>query len=118
MTDPRARRLLFFLAVGAVGFVVDAGVSTGLVKALGASPFLARVPAFLLASMATYAGNRQFTFAERRSPLIRGWFLYVGSTALGALLNYAVFCAAIGLLRQAAWPCPCPSPLGRSWAWA
>jgi putative flippase GtrA len=100
------RRLLFFLTVGALGFVVDAGVSTALVKAGGASPLLARIPAFVLASLATYVGNRRFTFAERQGPLVKGWFLYVGSTAFGALLNYAVFCAAIGLLRPMAWAVP------------
>ena len=112
MVKPSLRRLIFFLLVGAGGFVIDAGISTALVKLAGLSPFVARIPAFVAASMATFAGNRQFTFAERHAPLVKGWLVYVSSTALGALLNYGVFCVAISLLRQTVWSVPLAIGLG------
>jgi putative flippase GtrA len=103
---------MFFLLVGAGGFVVDAGISTALIKFAALSPFVARVPAFVAASMTTFVGNRQFTFAGRHAPLVKGWFIYVGSTALGALLNYGVFCVAISLLRETLWSAPLAIGIG------
>ncbi len=112
VTKSSLRRLMFFLLVGAGGFAIDAGISTALVKFAALSPFVARIPAFVVASMATFAGNRRFTFAGRHAPLVKGWLIYVGSTAFGALLNYGVFCVAISLMPQTVWSVPLGIAIG------
>jgi putative flippase GtrA len=109
---PSLRRLMVFLLVGACGFMIDAGISMMLIKFAALAPALARIPAFIVASMATFAGNRRFTFAGRPAPLVKGWLIYVGSTGLGALLNYAVFCVAMNLLPPTTWSAPLAIGIG------
>ncbi len=52
-----------FAVVGAVGFLVDAGVLTALVNGLGANPYAARAVSFPAAVTATWWLNRRWTFA-------------------------------------------------------
>jgi putative flippase GtrA len=96
------RRFAAFVAVGTVGFCVDAGVLTALVSLGGVNPYAARIISFAVAVIATWALNRRFTFEsdatsakERASEYGRYFFIQV----LGASANLIVY--SICLL---AWP--------------
>lgn len=81
-----------FVAVGAVGFFVDAGLLAALTHGAGWSPWTARVPSFLAAVTTTWLLNRRLTFAgrglQRRSLEAIG---YGTIQVCGALINLAVF---------------------------
>jgi putative flippase GtrA len=81
-----------FVVVGAVGFLIDAGLLAALTHGAGWSPWLARVPSFLTAVVATWLLNRRMTFAGRglqsRSLEAIG---YGTIQVCGALINLAVF---------------------------
>lgn len=86
------RELLSFLAVGGIGFIIDATVLTALTLYAGWSPWLARIPSFLTAVLATWALNRRHTFTNRglhrRSTEA---FFYLSIQTGGALINLAIF---------------------------
>lgn len=86
------RELLTFLAVGSVGFIVEATILTALTIYAGWSPWQARIPSFLSAVVITWALNRRHTFPqrglERRSTEA---FFYTVIQGGGALINLAVF---------------------------
>jgi len=84
-----------FAVVGVLGFVIDAGLTATLSLALPA--YVARAPAFLLASFVTYVLNRTWTFAAAHGPLWRTYVAYLFATAFGAAVNYAVFAAVVAL---------------------
>ncbi|MFI5778594.1 GtrA family protein [Nocardia sp. NPDC051570] len=81
-----------FLAVGAVGFLVDAGTYNLLVFVGGEgplyhAPLLAKIIAIGVATIVTYFGNKWWTFAHKK-----------GGSAAREYLLYAVFnVVAIGL---------------------
>jgi putative flippase GtrA len=80
-----------FAAVGAVGFVVDAGVLQLLVSVAGWSPFLARGVSFPAALACTFALNRGWTFRGLRMSVVRAYGTYGAIQGVGALLNLLVF---------------------------
>jgi putative flippase GtrA len=98
MSRRTVRELLTFLAVGSVGFVVEAAILTTLTVYAAWSPWQARIPSFLSAVVITWALNRRHTFPERglqrRSTEA---FFYTAIQGGGALINLAVFgvCLAI-----------------------
>jgi putative flippase GtrA len=61
------RRFSSFLGVGALGFIVDAGTFALALEWFAISPYPARLAAFAAAAAFTWALNRRFTFADRRS---------------------------------------------------
>jgi putative flippase GtrA len=81
-----------FAAVGAVGFVIDAGVLSALTHGAGWSPWAARVPSFTAAVLATWLLNRRLTFPglglQRRSVEALG---YGTIQVCGAGINLLVF---------------------------
>lgn len=86
------RQVLAFLAVGSVGFLVEAVILTTLTVYASWSPWQARIPSFLSAVFITWALNRRHTFA-RHGLEHRGTeaFFYTMIQAGGALINLAVF---------------------------
>lgn len=96
----------WFAAGGVLGFIVDAGVLQLLVGPADWNPYLARLPSFVLAATFTWWWNRRFTFAARRGHgRTREWSLWVGVMTVGAVLNYAVYAAALATLAPVrAWP--------------
>ncbi len=90
--------MLRFAVVGVIGFGVD-GLSLTLLMALGLPPLIARPPAFLIAVTATFLLNRVFTFADRRATSVQGEAAgYLAVQVVGALINYGVFAAVLGLV--------------------
>lgn len=92
-------RFAGFLAVGAFGFLVDAGVLWLALDLL--NPYAARLVSFAAAVTATYTLNRAFVFRKgRKQP---GWFAGLGrfvmSNSVGGAINLAVY----SLLVFAGW---------------
>lgn len=85
------REFLSFAVVGAIGFVVDLGVLYLAAPTLGW--YGGRVVSFLAAATVTWALNRHFTFAERRSnsSIAREYLRYLLTMVGGALVNYAAY---------------------------
>jgi putative flippase GtrA len=94
------RTVRSFAVVGGAGFVIEAVIMTVLTQFAGWSVWLARIPSFTMAVLATWLLNRTHTFAgrglERRSTEA---LLYGVIQLCGAGLNLALF--ALCLL---AWP--------------
>jgi putative flippase GtrA len=90
------QRLLRFLIVGAVGYVVDAGLVALQVRIFGIGPFVSRGPSFLAAATVTWLLNRKHTFKglERHSAG-RSYRRYVLAQVVGGLINLSVYAAAI-----------------------
>lgn len=82
-----------FGLVGLAGYVVDVAVLESVVR-LGADPFTARVPSFIVAASATWYLNRRFTFREPPAevrPMRQQWALFVVLMLPGAVLNYGTY---------------------------
>ena len=86
------QRLFRYSMVGGIGFGIDSGLTVLQVSTGQISPEVARVPAFLVASFATYFLHQIWTFEGRsKTRYANGWITYLASTTLGALINYAVY---------------------------
>lgn len=100
------RQIFLFALVGALGFVVDAGIVQALVREFAVNPYGARVVSFLAAATTTWSFNRRYTFAghtrgSRRRELLR----YLVAMAGGFALNYGAYAACVlfwPLVRE--WP--------------
>lgn len=105
MNDGRRtlREVLSFLAVGGVGFVVEAVILTSLTLYAGWSPWRARIPSFLTAVLVTWALNRRHTFPDRglqrRSTEA---FFYTAIQGGGAVINLGIFGACLSLMPELA----------------
>ena len=103
---PRASvgQFVRFGVVGSLGFLIDTALTLGLIRGLEWTPPLARVPAFLLASLATYALNRTWTFRSGKSVgFVAGWLRYVVSTVGSSMLNYLVYFQIVSLFGNSTW---------------
>lgn len=102
---PDLKRIFSFGAVGALGFAVDAAVLMATIGALG--PVGGRVVSVAAAMTTTWACNRHFTFADKRSdmPLAHEFGRYVLSMLGGLAVNWVVYgLAMIVLPKGNAWP--------------
>jgi putative flippase GtrA len=90
------QRFLIYLMVGAVGFIVDAGLVGMQVHILGIGPYVARGPSFAAAVTVTWMLNRAHTFKglERHSAGT-AYRRYVLAQMVGGLTNLGVYAAAI-----------------------
>lgn len=104
LVDPR---ILSFVMVGAVGFVVDAFLLTVLTIHLGLDVLPARTVSFTCATLVTWLLNRTFTFSRQAShgphTCKKEYIFYLAVQLVGAALNFGVFLALIQwnpVLRQ------------------
>jgi putative flippase GtrA len=96
-----SRRLPGFALVGAVGFLVDAGILTALMTGYGFGPYAARAISFTAAVTTTWYLNRRWVFDRQAVPLSgREYFSYVTVQVIGALINLLVFVVAIELVTS------------------
>ena len=86
---------LRFGLVGALGFVVDAGVMQALVSLAVWGPVEARAVSIPVAVLATWALNRTFTFRDRDVPALRSLARYIAVSAAGAAVNFVVYTALV-----------------------
>lgn len=99
-----------FAMAGALGFLVDAGVTLGL-TALGAGPAAARAPGVALALLTTFVLNRRFAFAASGRALAAELARYVAVSATGAALNVATYLVAVALAARVGLPPTLAAPL-------
>lgn len=91
-----SREFLRFCAVGAVGFVVDAGVLQLLTHGAGWNPYGSRAVSFLIAVTVTWQLNRRYTFSvAEKARLSSEWLRYVSLNAIGGGVNYLVYAACV-----------------------
>jgi putative flippase GtrA len=90
------RRLPGFILVGAIGFLIDAGILTALMKSLGFGHYGARAISFTIAVTATWYMNRRWVF-ERNAVRMSSqeYTSYLSVQVIGALINLSVFAAVI-----------------------
>lgn len=78
--------------------MVDTALTITLMGLFGLPAPIARVPAFIVATLATFTLNRAWTFAgSPTTAFVAGWFRYVISTAGSSLLNYLVYYQFVSL---------------------
>jgi len=96
----------WFGAIGTVGFVVDAGVLTWLVRTQGWGLYESRALSFGLAVTATWYLNRRYTFRRRTGDdRAQEYGRYLAVQILGSLINLAAYMAVIAALPAlAAYP--------------
>lgn len=95
------RPLPAFVAVGAIGFALDAGLMLLTIKAFSCHPIGARLISFPVAVSCTWVLNRRWTFRGRglrsRSVEYAGYFAI---QVAGATLNVGVFLGCLLLWPQ------------------
>lgn len=108
MSEPRLDHRSFrhwggFLFSGGVAFLVDAGITTGLIHLAGFDPFSARLIAVIIAMVVAWFMHRGITFNVQIAPSW-GEFIRFATVAWSAsVLNYVIY-AAILLMRPATPP--------------
>lgn len=95
-----------FGVIGIVGFLVDAGVLTWLVRVNAWGLYESRALSFTLAVTATWYLNRRFTFAARADAnRTREYRRYFAVQTLGAFVNLSVYVAIVAAIPAVgAWP--------------
>jgi putative flippase GtrA len=97
-----------FAIVGALGYVVDTTVLAFGTDILKLAFEAARAFSIFMAMCFTWAGNRYFTFADRRAHGFSGafqeWLKFIGANLVGAVINYGV---SVLLVRFAPFPLNC-----------
>jgi putative flippase GtrA len=92
-----------FLFSGGTAFVIDAGLTTGLIRFASFNPFAARFVAILVAMVAAWLMHRRITFNVRNAPNWREFGRFATVAWSANALNYVVY-AAILLVRPATLP--------------
>ena len=96
-----SREVMSYLAVGGIGFLIEAVILTALTQFAAWSPWLARVPSFIAAVLATWALNRRHTFPERGLPRRSlEAFYYMAIQTAGVTINLAIYSGCLVLLPQ------------------
>lgn len=90
------REIAGFAGVGALGAVVDIGLTMAFVELGWLTPALARLPATAIAICATFVFNRLWTFRSRDRNIAAEFARYVGVNATGGAISYVVY--AFGLM--------------------
>lgn len=92
-----------FVVVGAVGFLIDAGVLTLALRHVTPSVYVARSLSFTAAVIATWLLNRTFVFdADADGSMAAEYGRYFVTQVAGALSNLGVFVALIEILPRLA----------------
>lgn len=89
-----------FLLVGGTGFCIDAGLTHLLIQ-LSLAPWLARIPAILLAMAFTWIANRYFTYRVNKAGTTNEAMRYALVALIMALINYLIY---LFLVRYGVWP--------------
>ncbi len=94
-----SRRLPGFAVVGAIGFLIDAGLLTVLMTGFDFDHYTARAISFAVAVTSTWYINRRWVF-DRQAVQMSGreYLSYVVVQVIGAMINLLVFIAAIELI--------------------
>lgn len=105
--------LLRFALIGALGFLVDGGLLSGLVTLAGVDALRARFVSFSAAVTVTYVLNRALTFRDTTAqPGLLQWAHYMTVNAVGALINLSVYVAMVAMIEKMAKEPMVPLALG------
>jgi len=88
------RQVPAFAAVGAFGYGVDTAITMALVY-FGASDYLARIPAFAIATVFNFLLNRRLAFAGSRTPILQAFVRYCLVCGVGFVVNYSAYAGAL-----------------------
>jgi Predicted membrane protein len=94
VTSPPLKRFASYTTVGAVGFIVDAGILSALVHVWEWPHYTARALSFAAAVTVTWALNRRWVFA-RTHDATREYGAYFGVQAVGAFINLGTYALVI-----------------------
>jgi putative flippase GtrA len=99
MDQPAKLRFLKYFGLGIIAFIIDALVFQSVVSFLGASPYVARVASFIVATSAAWWMNRRFTFrdAENIRPEVQ-WAKFFAANLVGGGVNYLMFALTLTAL--------------------
>jgi putative flippase GtrA len=97
-------QILRFGIVGAIGFLVDAGLLQAMLR-LGLGYYGGRLVSFLAAATTTWILNRSFTFRRETPPEpapapthpAGEWLAYLGLMVIGGVINYGTYALAIAM---------------------
>lgn len=84
------KRLFRFALVGGIGFIVDVGLTLGLIHQ-GADPYSSRILGLALAMLTTWRLNRALTFGASDTSQASEGVRYFVVAILTALLNYLIY---------------------------
>jgi len=92
-------RLPGFVLVGAIGFLIDAGILTALMTGADFGHYGARAISFTVAVTTTWYINRRWVFERGAIEMTgREYTSYLLVQVIGAVINLSVFVAAIELI--------------------
>jgi putative flippase GtrA len=97
------RQVPTFAAVGAFGYVVDAGLTYAFVRAGHLDPLIARLPAFAIATVFNFLLNRRLTFSASRTPIGEAFVRYVMVCAVGLVVNWTAYAIALAAASRMGW---------------
>jgi putative flippase GtrA len=92
-----AARFASFLAVGGLGFLVDAAILSTLVHVYAWSHVTARALSFATAVTVTWYCNRRWVFSRTQNQA-REYSAYFGLQAVGAVINLGTYGVLVALL--------------------
>ena len=96
-----SRKLPGFVVVGAVGFLIDAGILTLLMTGFGLDHYSARAISFTVAVTFTWYMNRRWVFEKSTASMSgREYSSYLIVQVIGAIINLSVFVAVIEIVPQ------------------
>ena len=84
-----------YCGVGALGFLIDAGLLLWFMETFALNPYLARVFSILLALTMTWAMHRHWTFASANPDRLGEWSRFAAVNGAGGALNYCVYSAIL-----------------------
>jgi putative flippase GtrA len=94
------RQVPTFAAVGAFGYVVDSALTYAFVKIAHVDPLVARLPAFVIATVFNFLLNRKLTFSASRTPIGQAFVRYAMVCAVGLLINWTAYATALSLAAR------------------
>jgi len=91
-----ANRIVLFVCVGTIGFVLDASILSILIFDLGWGYYISRIVSFSAAVPFSWILNRMLTFrGSATTNRTREYTLYMIIQGAGALLNFTIYSACI-----------------------
>lgn len=85
------QQIFWFLIVGTIGFIVDAGLTHILAKEIGFYPVIARIPAIALAIIVTFLLNKTLTFKNKNQDWIKAFGAYIATQGASQTVNFVIY---------------------------
>ena len=92
------RQISWFVFIGTIGFLVDAGLTQSGASLLGLPPIVARIPAIALAIFVTFLLNKRFTFKGTEKKFWLALCSYTLSQGAAQSVNFGVYTMMILLV--------------------